>query len=80
MSEHALSLSTKDIIDIVNWLRDYHSHLEGLEADVSPVLTDDIDRLLQVRTNSSALHNSHTIIVASLLRFLPHDLHTCFVI
>jgi hypothetical protein len=47
MSEHALSLSTKDIIDIVNWLRDYHSQLDGLEADVSPVLTDDIDRLLQ---------------------------------
>jgi hypothetical protein len=49
MSKQAMTLSTKDIIDIVNWLRDYHGQLEGLGAQVSPVLTDDLDQLLQVR-------------------------------
>ena len=48
MHKHASTLLAKDIIDIVNWLRDYHGQLEGLEATVQPVLTDDMGSLLQV--------------------------------
>lgn len=47
MDKHAASLSAKDIIDIVSWLRDYHGQLEGLEAQATPVLTEDIGALLQ---------------------------------
>ena len=48
MQTHVASFSPSDIIAVVNWLRDYHGQLEGLEATVSPVLTDDLDVLLQV--------------------------------
>lgn len=48
MELHVSSLSPADIIAIVNWLRDYHAQMEGLDtAKVTPVLTDDLGALLQ---------------------------------
>jgi hypothetical protein len=47
MDQHAAALATRDIIRVVQWLRDYHGQLEGLGVVAEPVLTKDLDQLLQ---------------------------------